>query len=190
MEERESIALNVQFPAGALEGLTRLVQQLRCLAAEVGAAAPAVSAAPAAPVESGENPAFDSQRFQGLAPETTTRFQAPPAGGDAEAGAPGTERAFPAEDGASPLCEPRQSARPEDKDSALTPPAEMDPLSTLDTPPSAGFALSAIADRSGARRTAAQAAPADTGSAGLTARAVSQAFRRDGRRYDNAFPLY
>ena len=66
MDEQEAIALNIRLPAGMLEGFTRLVEQLRYLAAEVNGGGSTSASVPALPLESGENTAFDFARFQGM----------------------------------------------------------------------------------------------------------------------------
>lgn len=67
MEEQERLQLNIQLPAGALEGFTRLAEQLRLLAEALGGGGqmPAsLQTARTVPLERGENPAFDLGRFR------------------------------------------------------------------------------------------------------------------------------
>lgn len=61
MEEKGLIQMNIQLPVQALEGLSRLLEQLRHLAetADGGGGTASVR-----PPEQGENPAFQFQRFQ------------------------------------------------------------------------------------------------------------------------------
>lgn len=67
MEEQERLQLNIQLPAGALEGFTRLAEQLRLLAEALGGGGqrPAsLQTARTVPLERGENTAFDLERFR------------------------------------------------------------------------------------------------------------------------------
>lgn len=67
MEEQERLQLNIQLPAGALEGFTRLAEQLRLLAEALGGGGqmPAsLQTARTVPLERGENTAFDLGRFR------------------------------------------------------------------------------------------------------------------------------
>lgn len=67
MEEQERLQLNIQIPAGALEGFTRLAEQLRLLAEALGGGGqmPAsLQTARTVPLERGENTAFDLGRFR------------------------------------------------------------------------------------------------------------------------------
>ncbi len=225
MEERESIALNIQLPAGTLEGLTRLVEQLRYLAAEVNGGGR--HAAPATPAEAGENPAFNWARYQGLergaaavpfeqaaSPETA---RAALTAGSASSQSAGWEvsdspsqaaaadgrTAPPVEEGGVPL----PSVGEDQTDLSVPPAAESAEMQDLrdtaasrvpevvstpapvDAAPEAEFSFPAAASGSGRKEAVAEELVWE-GSAPLTAQAVSQAFRRDGRRYDNAFPLY
>ena len=67
MEELERLQLNIQLPARALEGFTRLAEQLRLLAEALGGGGqmPAsLQTARTVPLERGENTAFDLGRFR------------------------------------------------------------------------------------------------------------------------------
>ena len=71
MEELERLQLNIQLPAGALEGFTRLAEQLRLLAEALGGGGqmPAsLQTARTAPRERGENTAFDLGRLREMGP--------------------------------------------------------------------------------------------------------------------------
>ena len=57
-------------------------------------------------------------------------------------------------------------------------------------PPGAGFQMATGPAAAESRWSGVTQELAAAGPAPLTAEAVSQAFRRDGRRYDNGFPLY
>ena len=89
MEELERLQLNIQLPAGALEGFTRLAEQLRLLAEALGGGGqmPAsLQTARTVPLERGENTAFDLERFRemGQGPReplpTATRWWTPTTG--------------------------------------------------------------------------------------------------------------
>lgn len=59
-----------------------------------------------------------------------------------------------------------------------------------DTPPAAGFSVDSVVEDAPGRWSSVTEELVTSGPAPLTAEAVSQAFQRDGRRYDNGFPLY
>lgn len=59
-----------------------------------------------------------------------------------------------------------------------------------DTPPAAGFSVDSAVEDAPGRWSSVTEELVTSGPAPLTAEAVSQAFQRDGRRYDNGFPLY
>ena len=63
MEERKPIQVSVQVPAGALDGFSRLVEQLRLLAAEVSGRG-GTHVPP--PLEQTENESFDVGRYEAL----------------------------------------------------------------------------------------------------------------------------
>lgn len=60
----------------------------------------------------------------------------------------------------------------------------------IETPMGAGIAVETQPEIPRSRRSGTIEELADSGEAPLTAQAVSMAFERDGRRYDNGFPLY
>ena len=69
MEEQQPVQVHLQLPAGTLAGLTRLVEQLRLLAAELGGG----TGTPAAPpVEAGHSSEFNPQRYEALRRGTDT----------------------------------------------------------------------------------------------------------------------
>ena len=78
MDRQEPVQVSFQLPPGSLEGFSRLVEQLRLLAAQLGSGSKAPPTASS--VQEGmENPAFDWQRYyelgQGAPPPE--RVQAP-----------------------------------------------------------------------------------------------------------------
>ena len=78
MDRQEPVQVSFQLPPGSLEGFSRLVEQLRLLAAQLGSGSKAPTTASSAQ-EGMENPAFDWQRYyelgQGAPPPE--RVQAP-----------------------------------------------------------------------------------------------------------------
>lgn len=67
MDARELIQINLQLPAGALDSLARLTEQLRLLTASVGGLE---SAGTRQTLEQGENRFFDPEQFRALRRET------------------------------------------------------------------------------------------------------------------------
>lgn len=277
MENREPVQVSFQLPAGALEGLSRLVEQLRLLAAEVNGGRTEV---PAAPVEQAESSGFDAGRFEALRgalapPESVPGEVSGMAGAEAvQAAASAAENAEAVQGEAlsdvdEPECagpaleelpqqaaeaaeppaareEPEERALPEEaavpeaqpvraetadqlEEAAVVQPAaqdreleapavRMEPESAIPDaeavwaeakePPasiasvrteissaveaarSAGFVMTEWAEPGRSRWTGVPEELAAAGPAPLTAESVSLAFRRDGRRYDNGFPLY
>ena len=258
MDRQEPVQVSFQLPPGSLEGFSRLVEQLRLLAAQLGSGSKAPTTASSAQ-EGMENPAFDWQRYyelgQGAPPPE--RVQAPcgdealtlpePAeidlpyesggeaadkpSGDAEEHTPLEARAV--RDGAdSPVAEaPQARALPEKPipDAPQAQPLAETPLmdapavrmepesgipeaeavwtamepqgpgpaavhaeaqSVVESPEKAGFSMGAGPADIQSRWGGITEELAAAGPAPLTAEAVSQAFQRDGRRYDNGFPLY
>ena len=254
MEGQQPVQVHLQLPAGTLAGLTRLVEQLRLLAAELGGG----TGTPAAlPVEAGHNSEFDPQRYEALrqGPDTADpgAAQADPSGleeaqavrtsaaaepeapaGTADAaGMPsaGTEKEEPAElehPQEEPPAPPSAADAPAEEPASAWTEAEhpveepaavrLEPESripeaeaawarggarepTVQTaraggfsggaePPSAGFVPASALEELSRRPRGPARELAEAGPAPLTAEAVSLAFRRDGRRYDNGFPLY
>lgn len=267
MEEKDAVQVSFRLPAGALEGFSRLVEQLRLLAAEVSGGGTASPAAPAL-FEGGESRAFDLAHFQ-----TLSRELAPPESAGAEisqiAEASGVRTEHSDLEGAAAVKADAQSgadepedagsavedapervqaeARPEVWEEEVSPEdasteemREVTEASAVRTEQGDDLAdapavrmelesqiqeaeavwseiqernLNAVSARmedfaSLEAARAAEAGPvssletprsrwggvteelAAAGSAPLTAEAVSLAFRRDGRRYDNGFPLY
>lgn len=79
----------------------------------------------------------------------------------------------------------------EARDRDLEAPAlRAEPGPAAETPLGAGIVVSAGADGPPSRQAVMAEELVVPGAAPLTAEAVSLAFRRDGRRYDNGFPLY
>lgn len=250
MEGQERIQVNFQIPASALEGLSRLTEQLRLLAEAFGRAE-----IPGAPIrERGENTAFDLAKFQAMdvagslpdpaapmermartelpaltqdrgtvsvklpQPDTAARtvgqlMEDPAPAGSSSTGSGDTGTA------ALPALEDALPAGPGDMGQPSSPhPARADAESPLPNAPSAGvpaWAQSAPptvvqTEMSMGAAVPTQVEPAFAAAPDtppnrwgglpeevslptplpLTAEAVSQAFQRDGRRYDSGFPLY
>lgn len=255
MEEREPIQVSFRLPAGTLEGLSRLVEQLRLLAAEVGGGA-AVPAAP--PAETGRSDQFDPRRYEALRegppapaaaraafshPEearaveggAVRRLEEPP-GAFEKAGAASPEEREGAD--RTPGASPEEVREPPPEETARREPPEgpeavraeaetrvegpepvrLEPESQLpaaeaawtqngpdtpavqaaraemspgaEEPPSAGFTPEAVLEEMSHKRGSVSRELTEEGAAPMTAEAVSLAFRRDARRYDNGFPLY
>ena len=80
-------------------------------------------------------------------------------------------------------------AQPEERDFPL-PAAQSEPLTGIETPLGAGIVVTAQPEVPASRWTGVTEELVTAGPAPLTDEAVSLAFQRDGRRYDNGFPLY
>ncbi len=80
-------------------------------------------------------------------------------------------------------------AQPEEREFPL-PAAQTEPLTGVETPLGAGIVVTAQPEAPASRWTGVTEELVTSGPAPLTAEAVSLAFQRDGRRYDNGFPLY
>ena len=84
-----------------------------------------------------------------------------------------------------------ESARVEAEERALTPAALQAAISSsVETPLGAGIIVQAQTEQAQSRWNGVTEELVIPGPAPLTAEAVSLAFERDGRRYDNGFPLY
>ena len=267
MDEREPIQVSFRLPAGTLEGLNRLVEQLRLLAAEVNGGAESPAAPPA---EYGRNDGFDRQRYDALRTEPESaqtvraefsgvedpqavsgkaerHVEAPAeASGEVEQASVGTQDASGAKD-AAPDAQERPAEEPAPQERREEPAAvraeadgpvegpeavraeaespvevpeavRLEPESQIPAAEavwtesggehpaaqaveinafsdgaevrSAGFALGAVPAEVPGKWNGVTQELAQEGPAPLTAEAVSLAFRRDGRRYDNGFPLY
>lgn len=79
--------------------------------------------------------------------------------------------------------------QPEEREFPL-PAAQTEPLTGVETPLGAGIVVTAQPEVPASRWTGVTEELVTAGPAPLTAEAVSLAFQRDGRRYDNGFPLY
>lgn len=186
MAEEKLIQLTVQLPASELTGVTTLLEQLRNLLTK-GSSAP--------DKEQEVNSGFDETRFQ-----TLTEAAESPAADNL----PTAKEFTPAEVIFSDMPDSQAAAlvqfSPVDTDiRAETPPWDeitAEGLSAaaeseLPSPAAAGFSVSSGNEilhtqhgNSSVERLI------TTSPAPLTAEAVSLAFRRDDRRYDNGFPLY
>lgn len=248
MEEQELIQVNLQLPASALDGLARLTEQLRKLAA-------AVSGQPSGTSEEyAESASFDSARFRTLRHEAeeslawTESAQAQSVQSDADrpvqdpetAEAAKMEEEHPPEREIPAFQDETGSGRSEDAESRReteeekeevsamessreevpleAPSVRMEPDSQIpeaeevwtqaeerdiplpaawadlpegvETPLGAGHVVTAQVEPPASRWTSVTEELVTSGPAPLTAEAVSLAFQRDGRRYDNGFPLY
>ena len=222
MDEQSTISVNIQLPEGALEGLTRLVEQLRYLA-EAAAGGGIAPAGP--PVESGENSVFDDGRFRALGGQPTSETAAArrPADGQRASDPAGTARTGPIEGMFQSEAAAQDPAYSTPADLARLLPVSGQPAAETaapageSTPTTLSDAVRGVADVlgtgteripvslssgdsnftfsqtpelsgrpwPGSRERLASASPAP-----VTAEAISQAFRRDERRYDSGFPLY
>lgn len=94
-----------------------------------------------------------------------------------------------ADTGGEPAGAEAAQARPEERDIPL-PSARTGLMPDVQPPQGAGVAVTARPEPPANRWTGAAGELVTPGPAPLTAEAVSLAFQRDGRRYDNGFPLY
>ena len=235
MDRQEPVQVSFQLPPGSLEGFSRLVEQLRLLAAQLdggGKTSPAVSSVR----EGMENPAFDWQRYyelgqgapppesvhapcrdealtppepaeDGLSCESDGAAPAAPPGGTVEhtplearavqdrADSPPAET--PLLDATAVWMEPESSIPEVESVWAAMETRDPDPAAVraeaqavMEPPQSAGFSIGTGPSDLQSRWGGITEELAVAGPAPLTAEAVSQAFQRDGRRYDNGFPLY
>jgi len=186
MAEEKLIQVNLQLPASELAGLTTFVEQLQSLLT-LGTQHTAR--------EQEVNTSFDETRFQSL--EET-------ASAAAEIGSAYSGKTVTPEAMLSDISDPKTSAVPDFSTTAEASPLAVTKWSEvtayalaaaveqdLKSPPVAGYPVSASSEipftqygNSGMERLI-TSSPAP-----LTAEAVSLAFRRDDRRYDNGFPLY
>lgn len=257
MDEREQIQVNIRLPLAALEGLSKLAEQLQALAAWAeGGAAPAAARAPR---EQAEGDSFDFRRFQELqegppAPESAQvplsridgaqpvhakvhrdpdepnsagePIKTPARSAESENTAPPPKPAdtpeessqlrttdapeapdgsavsvraaadTPLSDAPAVQAEPEDLAPPEEAapansgDEPEIPTAQAERMETAGTPLSAGLVIRGTPEAVPSRWGVVTEELAAAGPAPLTAEAVSQAFQRDGRRYDSGFPLY
>lgn len=254
MDGQELIQVNLRLPAGALDSLSALVEQLRKLAAAVnGPGMPA-----GRPEEAAESGFFDPERFRALrekaeaaaerrlsqdpAQAQTARREVlaqlreaesagreiaeGPGSGEKAVPPPAAEENFrePAPQGGDPVREedgaeipsvkqaaeshlpdaPTAGGEPENRVEApqadaardrgaeppLPPAPQADMLAGVETPMGAGMVVTSQAEPPASRWTGVTEELVTPGPAPLTAEAVSLAFQRDGRRYDNGFPLY
>ena len=186
MAEEKLIQVNLQLPASELASLTALAEQLQKLLS-VGSQT--------ASLEQEENSDFDTGRFHTL--ENTEKSPAETAG-SSSGEIPTTAIALsdtpkvpdPAISDFSSTIEAPVSEAPLWSDISAQP-FFTEVEEALPTPSSAGGVISDVNPlpfTQNGNRTVEQlitSAPAP-----LTAEAVSMAFRRDDRRYDNGFPLY
>lgn len=215
MEPREQIALTIQLPVEELGRLSRLLDQVRQLM--TGGAAPAgaggaeagesgafdearfqslAAGREAVPPEAAELPQAVSATADLAAAADPAApaevLQAPAAPGPAEAPAASEEAGEAAPSDGSPPSpaapEGGGAERPEAEAPVLPSPGE--PAAELSAP-GAGYEPAAQPPQApGGSWGNIREELAFPGPAPLTAEAVSLAFQRDDRRYDNGFPLY
>ena len=193
MEEKELIQLNIQLPMAALGRLSSLLERMERLFSSTEESR-----------EQGENRNFDPEQFQTL---SAAGQAAPPAPAEPHAvsprfsvvdEAPSAETEVIGDLSLPGRTPPRWDALPEEG-------AEPPPLTLADIVPAAaqaevsaplpravgaGFSVEREMPQPRGGRFAMVEELTGTGSAPLTAQAVSAAFQRDERRYDNGFPLY
>lgn len=251
MDEQELIQVNLQLPASALDGLSRLTEQLRKLTAVISG----LSTSNGVSEETVESGFFDPARFQALREQSgKARFpqtespearavrsdiSADPqdpksAGWEPESGTDTPNREIPdlpqGTDDPKPVVHRSDHAReeanedipvvrpemeeqvPEAREVRMEPDSQIPeaeeawaqagnaelPLPAAraeisegaEAPLGAGVVVTAQPEPPGSRWTGLTEELVTAGPAPLTAEAVSLAFQRDGRRYDNGFPLY
>lgn len=166
MDSEKLIRVNLEMGADTLDKLGAVLEKLR-LVLEAGGAAPASRSREVVTMEeSGENRSFDAARFSSLsAPQAVRASEI--------AGAESADLPFPA------------FRRMEEAGAASLTPGQGPAL-----PPSAGFEVQSGSNAYDEGRVTLGERLVTRGPAPLTAEAVSLAFRRDDRRYDNGFPLY
>lgn len=193
MTEEKTIRINMELPVSELAGVTSLLEQLRQLMADH-------RQLPAAPTAAEQNASFDAARFQALqekiesVPSLTQETDGPHAASAAEIGGslPQPETAAAAADSSIPSPPELLPVRFESFATAENPAQDMRRIS--EATEAAAPAFTEPPEATGRSRTASSAAfaaePRSTAAQPVTAEALSLAFRRDDRRYDNGFPLY
>ena len=165
MEGEKLIRVNLELGEGSLEKLGAVLDKLR-LVLEAGSSPAPGARETVTMTEAGENTAFDPGRFSALAEHPAVS-------------APLSE--MREAEGTAPL--PFQRLR----ESGV---AGREVGQGPALPPSAGFAPESVDNACHEGRAPLQERLVTQGPAPITAEAVSLAFRRDDRRYDNGFPLY
>lgn len=211
MEPQERIALTIQLPVEELGRFSQLLEQVRQLMAG-GSAAAGDSREEAA-----ENSSFNSVRFQALSKDQVSmEEQAGTAIEEASAvradftapeGAPPTAELLPQVDSPAAVAQMEETVPsdstdsqapsenvadrfPQEVDALPIPPAENQELQDAAVP-TAGYAPEVqLPEAPGGSWSGVREELTFPGPAPLTAEAVSKAFQRDDRRYDNGFPLY
>ena len=192
MEDKELIQLNIQLPMAALGRLSSLLERMERLFSSTEESR-----------EQGENRNFDPEQYQALSAAQT----ASPDPGEPSAVSPlfsAVEEAPSAEaEAVSALSLPGKTpshwnALPDEETEPpsltladIVPTAVQAEVSApLPRAVEAGFSVEREMPQPRGGRFAMVEELTDSGSAPLTAQAVSAAFQRDERRYDNGFPLY
>lgn len=194
MTEEKTIRINMELPVSELAGVTSLLEQLRQLMADHRQLS-------AAPTAAEQNASFDAARFQALQEKIesvhplTQETDGPPADSAVEIGGsllPQPETTAAAADSSIPSPPKMLPVRFESFATAEKPAQDMRRIS--EATEAAVPAFTEPPETTGRSRTASSAAfatePRSTAAQPVTAEALSLAFRRDDRRYDNGFPLY
>ena len=198
MEPQERIALTIQLPVEELGRFSQLLEQVRQLMADNSAAAGGSRK------ETAESSSFDSARFQALSEDPLPREE--PTGTAIEE-ASAARAAFTIPEDLLPPAEPEEPLPSDSADSQAplenaadgfsqeAAPLPISPAESqeLQAPavPTAGHAPEVqLPEAPGSSWSGVREELTFPGPAPLTAEAVSQAFQRDDRRYDNGFPLY
>lgn len=211
MGNEQTIQISLQLPVSELAGLTALAEHLRALLQTEKH--PGISR-----TAEQENSNFDMTRFRELnndarssAPEVSSVPEVTAAHSQADSFLPPPESAdFHANHADSPSLpdplaqdlfditevfspESAQPLSPSDSSREHEEVSTMPDLSDRNSPAvpvTAGFSISGDLSAPLSNRTKLWEAPAGPSPIAMTAETVSQAFRRDDRRYDNGFPLY
>ena len=189
MAEKDRIELNIQLPENALEQLSHLAEQLQGILKTVVSAA-----APAQPSEKAENARFDPQRFRALGQEKEPfrkedfpEMELPHRDlslsamqdGEIYSQAPLTELHEPS--AAKPQLQQLHASSSQEEEVSRTLKGAKTAYREISSSPPGGN--TPVEHRSPPEAVLPDSSP-------LTAEDVSQAFRRDDRRYDSGFPLY
>lgn len=211
MESQERIALTIQMPVEELGRFSQLLEQVRQLMADNSAAAGGSRK------ETAENASFDSGRFQALSEDPLPREE-PTGAAIEEASAARAEFTIPEDvlppaellpqaESPAAVAQPEEALPSDSADSQVpsenaadgfSQEADALPISPAESQelqapavPTAGHAPEVqLPEAPGSSWSGIREELTFPGPAPLTAEAVSQAFQRDDRRYDNGFPLY
>lgn len=211
MEPQERIALTIQLPVEELGRFSQLLEQVRQLMADNSAAAGGSRK------ETAENVSFDSAHFQALSKDPVSSEEQTGTAIE-EASAVRAEftvpedvlspaELLPQEESPAAAAQPKETVPSDSADSQAPSENAADGFSQEAAPlpispaesqelqasavPTAGYAPEVqLPEAPGSSWSGIREELTFPGPAPLTAEAVSQAFQRDDRRYDNGFPLY